>query len=70
MPESGDGTAQIVYYQAGLGSRNDWYSFYMGGYLGDGISENIREGYAFICNVSTLALAVPRLLSYNLFIEL
>lgn len=39
---------QITYYQSGLGSENNWYSFFIGGYLGDGISENIREAYAFI----------------------
>lgn len=52
-PRSEDGEIpQVVYYQAGLGSRNDWYSFFIGGYLGDGIAENIREAYAFLCNVS------------------
>jgi len=49
LPQHEDGTSQIAYYQAGLGSQNNWYSFFIGGYLGDGISENIREAYAFIC---------------------
>jgi uncharacterized protein (DUF2235 family) len=50
LPQHDDGTPQITYYQAGLGSQNNAYSFFIGGYLGDGISENIREAYAFICN--------------------
>lgn len=33
---------------------NDWYSFLFGGFLGDGISENIREAYAFIAKVRIL----------------
>lgn len=41
---------QIVYYQAGLGSSQSNYSYYIGGYLGEGITENIREAYSFICN--------------------
>lgn len=52
LPRSEDGISQIVYYQAGLGSGNNWYSYYLGGYLGEGIGENIREAYVFLCNVS------------------
>jgi len=36
LPQHEDGTSQITYYQAGLGSQNNWYSFFIGGYLGDG----------------------------------
>ncbi|KAK5132837.1 hypothetical protein LTR08_008552 [Meristemomyces frigidus] len=50
FPRSADGIPQIVYYQAGLGSQNNAYSYFIGGYLGSGISENIREAYAFICS--------------------
>ncbi|KAK6386667.1 hypothetical protein LTR65_008866 [Meristemomyces frigidus] len=50
LPRSDDGIPQIVYYQAGLGSQNNIYSHFIGGYLGSGISENIREAYAFICS--------------------
>ena len=50
LPRSSDGVPQIVYYQSGLGSAANWYSWLVGGYLGEGISENIREAYAFICN--------------------
>ncbi|KAK3115279.1 hypothetical protein LTR53_005550 [Teratosphaeriaceae sp. CCFEE 6253] len=50
LPRSAEGVPQIVYYQAGLGSENNPYSYVVGGFLGSGISENIREAYAFICN--------------------
>ena len=42
-PTGADGRPQLTYYQAGLGSANNWYSWYIGGYLGEGLSENIRE---------------------------
>ena len=50
LPRSADGAPQIIYYQAGLGSASNAYSYFVGGYLGEGISENIREAYAYICN--------------------
>lgn len=53
LPESTDGIQQVVYYQGGVGSANTFWSFF-GGYFGEGISENIREAYSFICNVETL----------------
>jgi uncharacterized protein (DUF2235 family) len=52
LPRAEHGTPQIIFYQGGLGSSNNWYSYFAGGYLGDGISDNIREAYAFLCNVS------------------
>ena len=51
LPTGGDGVEQVCYYQAGLGSANNWYSFFIGGYLGEGISENVREAYGFLCSV-------------------
>lgn len=51
QPRDEDGTAQVVYYQAGVGSEDNWYSFFIGGFLGEGISENIREAYSFLCTV-------------------
>lgn len=51
QPRSDDGVSQIVFYQAGVGSDNNWYSFFLGGYLGDGLVEHVREAYAFLCNV-------------------
>lgn len=50
-PNSEEGTPQIVFYQPGLGSSNSWWSYYIGGYTGQGIDENIKQAYAFICNV-------------------
>ena len=52
LPNSDDGIEQVVYYQAELGSVGDWYSFFIGGSLGEGISEKIREAYGFLCSVS------------------
>ena len=51
LPASDDGIEQIVYYQAGLGSAGNWFSFFIGGYLGEGIGENIREACGFLCSV-------------------
>ena len=47
---SAEGIPQIVYYQAGLGSGTNWYDHFVGGGTGSGISENIREAYAFIAD--------------------
>ncbi|KAI0458317.1 hypothetical protein F5B21DRAFT_22857 [Xylaria acuta] len=44
-----DGTFQIIYYQSGVGSRSGALDRLFGGAFGIGISENIREAYAFIC---------------------
>lgn len=52
LPETKEGIQQVTYYQGGLGSANSMWSYLFGGYLGAGIDENIREAYAFICNVS------------------
>jgi uncharacterized protein (DUF2235 family) len=52
LPKSDNGIEQVVYYQAGLGSAGNWYSFFIGGFLGEGISENIREAYGFLCSVN------------------
>jgi len=41
------GTAQIVYYQPGLGTR--WSERIMGGAFGWGIDENIKAAYEFLC---------------------
>ncbi|KAI0602991.1 hypothetical protein F4775DRAFT_587524 [Biscogniauxia sp. FL1348] len=44
-----EGTFQIVYYQSGVGSRAGIIDRILGGAFGLGISENIREAYAYIC---------------------
>ncbi|KAI1874946.1 uncharacterized protein JN550_002375 [Neoarthrinium moseri] len=49
LPESEDGIQQIVYYQAGLASSGGLWN-YLGGFVGAGVGENIREAYTFLCN--------------------
>ncbi|KAI1434415.1 hypothetical protein GGR50DRAFT_704354 [Xylaria sp. CBS 124048] len=44
-----DGTFQIIYYQSGVGSKSGVLDRLFGGAFGTGISENIREAYAFVC---------------------
>jgi len=43
-----DGTHQIMYYHSGVGTGSTYIDTLTGGLLGTGISENIREGYAFL----------------------
>ncbi|KAI0406583.1 hypothetical protein F4802DRAFT_595942 [Xylaria palmicola] len=44
-----DGVFQIIYYQSGVGSKSGILDRLFGGAFGTGISENIREAYAFLC---------------------
>ncbi|MDX2241313.1 MAG: DUF2235 domain-containing protein [Leptolyngbyaceae cyanobacterium bins.302] len=46
-PFAHDGTAQVVYYQAGLGTQ--WYDRIPGGAFGWGIDYNIKNAYQFLC---------------------
>ncbi|KAL8786866.1 MAG: hypothetical protein Q9195_008023 [Heterodermia aff. obscurata] len=46
--DSRDGTQQIIYYQAGVGTESTFWNHIVGGGTGAGISENIREAYAFL----------------------
>ncbi len=48
--KSADGIAQVVYYQAGIGSMGTLGNRVVGGATGDGLSENIRSGYSYIAN--------------------
>lgn len=41
---------QIVYYQAGIGSEHTLKDKLWGGLTGFGISEHVREAYAFLCH--------------------
>ncbi|KAF2461900.1 hypothetical protein BDY21DRAFT_3243 [Lineolata rhizophorae] len=45
-----DGHDQIVFYQSGVGTSWSTVERYVGGATGEGLSENIREAYGFICN--------------------
>ncbi|KXS95077.1 hypothetical protein AC578_9578 [Pseudocercospora eumusae] len=47
---SSDGTPKICYYHGGLGSEGNTYNFIIGGYLGQGIDEAIRQAYGFLAN--------------------
>ncbi|KAF8542798.1 hypothetical protein BDD12DRAFT_727926 [Trichophaea hybrida] len=47
--ESSDGIAQIVYYQAGVGTGGAIDKI-IGGGTGDGLSENVREAYGFLAH--------------------
>ena len=48
--KSSDGVSQVVYYQAGVGSTGNIINRVVGGATAEGLSENIREGYAFLAN--------------------
>lgn len=47
---SSEGFPQVVYYQAGIGTRGTFLSRIIGGATAEGLSENIRSGYSFIAN--------------------
>ena len=48
LPDNPDGAQQIIYYQAGVGTESTLWNHLVGGGTGAGISENIREAYAFL----------------------
>lgn len=41
-----DGTQQLVHYDEGVGAH--WHDWFTGGAFGRGLSQNIREGYAWL----------------------
>ena len=43
-------TAQIVYYQSGVGTGADLVQRVLGGSVGMGLSRNVRDGYGFIAS--------------------
>ena len=45
---SRDGISQVVHYQAGVGTRGTRFSRFLGGALGVGLKENLREAYTYI----------------------
>jgi uncharacterized protein (DUF2235 family) len=49
-PYHSDGRNQIVYYQAGVGTGMLALDRILGGATGEGLSENIREAYAFLAH--------------------
>ena len=48
--EDDEHNAQIVYYQAGIGTGIGVYNHLVGGGTGLGLAENIREAYAFLAS--------------------
>lgn len=48
LPEDDAKHHQVVYYQAGIGTGLGLYDQLLGGGTGMGLSENIRESYAFL----------------------
>lgn len=47
LPEAHDGTSQIVFYDAGVGTDN-WLDKLTGGAFGVGLSRNVRDLYLFL----------------------
>jgi hypothetical protein len=45
---SRDGIPQVVYYQAGVGSTGTTISRILGGAIGAGLKENVREAYSYL----------------------
>jgi uncharacterized protein (DUF2235 family) len=48
-PIASDGTAQIVYYQSGIGTEHSKSEKIGGGIFGWGIDTNIKDAYRFLC---------------------
>ncbi|GAM87965.1 hypothetical protein ANO11243_059940 [Dothideomycetidae sp. 11243] len=48
LPQTDDGTKQIVYYNRGVGATGGLVDKIYGGLTGEGLAENVRESYSFI----------------------
>ncbi|KAF2464750.1 uncharacterized protein BDR25DRAFT_95065 [Lindgomyces ingoldianus] len=49
-PVSQDGIPQIVYYHFGVGTQGGLVDRVVGGTLGEGLGDAVREGYSFLAN--------------------
>ncbi|KAF3912374.1 hypothetical protein AA313_de0208105 [Arthrobotrys entomopaga] len=49
-PLSSSDVPQIVYYQAGPGSSNNPFDKVIGGAMGEGVAQNLRECFSFLSN--------------------
>ncbi|KAJ9649677.1 hypothetical protein H2199_000456 [Coniosporium tulheliwenetii] len=49
-PVSSDGIPQVVYYHYGVASRGNVVSRVVMGSTGEGLEENVRDGYSFLAN--------------------
>ncbi|KAL5117538.1 hypothetical protein ACEQ8H_004568 [Pleosporales sp. CAS-2024a] len=47
---SQDGIQQIVNYHAGVGTEGSKFARFVGGTVGKGVAENVREAYSFLAN--------------------
>jgi len=48
LPQAPDGTAQLVYYDQGVGTTGGRLDRFVGGTLGVGLGQNVREAYRFL----------------------
>ena len=48
LPTAPDGAAQIVFYDAGIGTDGGWLTRLLGGVTGKGIEKNVGDGYRFL----------------------
>lgn len=48
LPSAPDGTAQVVFYDAGVGTEGSWLWRLLGAVSGRGIEKNIRDCYRFL----------------------
>ncbi len=48
-PTAHDGTPQLIYYQAGLGTEHGALDKFTGGVFGLGIDTAIQDAYRFVC---------------------
>ena len=48
LPKAPDGTAQVVFYDAGVGTEGGWLYRVLGGVSGRGLEKNIRDCYRFL----------------------
>jgi uncharacterized protein (DUF2235 family) len=47
---SQDGVQQIVNYHSGVGTEGTKFSRFVGGTIGKGLADNVREAYSFLAN--------------------
>ncbi len=48
LPTAPDGTTQVVFYDAGIGTDGGWLTRLLGGVTGKGIEKNVGDGYRFL----------------------
>ena len=48
LPTAPDGTAQVVFYDAGVGTEGRLLSRFSGGVFGEGLAKNVEDAYRFL----------------------